>query len=457
MDYLVDTIAAISTPHGKGGIGVIRVSGTEAIKIADCIFSPYSRQSLLHSRGYSIHLGTIIINDIKIDEVIVLVFRAPRSYTGEDIVEFQCHGGVLVLEQILRGLVDNGARLATAGEFTRRAVVNGRISLSEAEGISEIISAVSKQGEQAAFALSKGSLYRETERMKSHILSLQAAITAYIDFPEEDAVTIEEEELLSLLYDLRQSTKTLLKSYEVGLSILNGITTTIVGAPNVGKSTIMNLLTGYDRSIVTPIPGTTRDVLEHQIDIDGLTLVISDTAGIHTTDNPIEKIGVERAYETIKKSALVLIVFDNSRVLSEEDYHLMTMLNDSNVIAIVNKVDLDHHLDYTEIKKHFSNVIYISAKEEASLAIITDEIKKVARVNEFEVGMPFLVNERQRGAAKNVLEALEDAIESFSSGMTLDVVYICLDYALASLMELSGENVSEEVLDQVFSNFCVGK
>ena len=457
MDYLVDTIAAISTPYGRGGIGVIRISGSEAIEVVDRVFFAYNMKPLRKDKGYSIRLGTIIVNDEQIDEVIVLLFRGPKSYTGEDVVEIQCHGGPVVLEQILRGLLDSGARVAEQGEFTRRAVVNGRISLSEAEGIGEIITAISKQSEQAAFMLSKGSLYRETERLKSSILALQGTITAYIDFPEEDAVEINEEELKETLLSLEEALDKLLTGYDRGLKIVAGVRTAIVGAPNVGKSTIMNLLAGYEKSIVTPMAGTTRDVLEHQIDIGGITLLLSDTAGIHKTTSIVEKIGVERAYETLDQSSVILVVFDNSKKLTEEEKELIKTLNGRQTIAVVNKTDLNRKLEVIEVEKSFDNVIYISAKDRSSLEDICNEIKKVVGVYEFSPNHPMIINERQRIAVSNTHKAIKEALASLIYGMTLDAVYIALDDALFSLMELSGENVSEAILDEVFSKFCVGK
>ena len=298
MDYLVDTIAAVSTPYGKGGIGVIRVSGPEAIEITDSIFRAYGRKRLAEGKGYSMRLGTISTGEVTIDEVIVLLFREPKSYTGEDVTEIQCHGGPIVLEIIMKALSDAGARIALPGEFTRRAVVNGRISLSEAEGIYELISSVSKQGEQVAFSVSKGSLFQETMRMRALILDLQAAITADIDFPEEDVEAIDETELKKTLGSLRGSLLKLVESYETGLVMLNGIKTTIAGKPNVGKSTIMNLLAGYEKSIVSPIAGTTRDILEHQVQIEGVTLILSDTAGIHLAEDIVNRIGVEKHMKT---------------------------------------------------------------------------------------------------------------------------------------------------------------
>lgn len=457
MDYLTDTIAAVATPYGKGGISIVRISGPEAIEVADSVFLPHNAKSLTESSGYTMRLGSIVIDGSSIDEVITLLFRTPHSYTGEDLVEIQCHGGPVVTEQILRGLLNNGARIATAGEFTRRAVINDRITLSQAEGINEIISAVSRQGEQAAYAVSKGLLSRETERMKQQILTLQGTITAYIDFPEEDTEMVELQEMEVILSELKDSLRSLLSSYETGLVILNGIPIAIVGSPNVGKSTIMNLLTGYEKSIVTSEPGTTRDVVEHQIRLAGVTLLLSDTAGIRSTDNLVERIGVERAYEQIEQSALILLVFDSSRPLGEDDRDLIRRLEDKQVIAVVNKIDLEPVLDRTKIEEVFDHTVCISANDEQYLKPLSETIQRVIGVSEFSPELPILINERQRQAVSLALEAVEEAKEAMDSGMTMDIIYISLDNALYHLLQLTGENLSETILDEVFSKFCVGK
>ncbi len=457
MVELLDTIAAISTPEGEGGIGIIRISGPDAAGIADRLFLARSGRPLSKGRGYSMRLGTITAGGYAVDDALALLFRAPKSYTGEDVVELQCHGGPVLLAGILRALVDAGARVAEAGEFTRRAFLNGRLSLTEAEGIAGMISAVSKQGEAAAFALSRGTLFRETERLRDSVLEVQSAIAAWIDFPEEDVEAVENDRLMGHLESLAQSLKTLVDSYETGLFVLNGVPTAIVGSPNVGKSTLMNLIAGYEKAIVTPVAGTTRDVVEQQVRLGGTTLLLADTAGIRDSDDLVEQIGIEKAIDRIEQSALVLAVFDSSRSLSEDDRELIKKLRGKRAVAIVNKMDLETKLDLSIIESAFDSVVYISATDPKSLKMLDDAVAKLSKTDRFSPDAPMLMNERQRSAAVRALNSVEEAFAAAKSGMTLDVVFISLDEALAAILELSGENVSEAVIDEVFRRFCVGK
>lgn len=458
MYNLDDTIAAIATPPGKGAIGVIRISGSEAIEIADKIFSAKSGRKLSEMKGYSVSLGEIEIEESPVrDTCIALLFRAPKSYTGEDVVEFQCHGGPIVVEALLRGILDIGARMAWAGEFTKRAFLNGRISLTEAEGIADIISAASKSGQRAAYSQSKGSLHRETESIKDTILSCQASIAAWIDFPEEDVEEVEPEELSKKIDNIEKSLKKLISSYEVGLHILRGIPTAIIGSPNVGKSTLMNLISGYEKAIVTPIAGTTRDVLEHSVTLGGTTLVLADTAGIRDSDDFVEREGVNRSIDRIKSSSLILAVFDSSRKLADDDIEIIRKLKDKKAIAVVNKTDLKQKMNFEEYEEFFEETIYITARDRNSLQAIDKAVSKVIGIDNFESDAPIITNERQRSAAVKALNVIDECKKALLNGLTLDVVYVLLDEALSAVMELSGENVSEAVIDRVFEDFCVGK
>ena len=457
MQELLDTIAAVSTPHGEGGVGIIRISGTKAAEIADRVFLARNKKRLSEGGGYSMRLGTVTVDGKAIDDALALLFRAPKSYTGEDVVELQCHGGPVLLSQILRALVDAGARVASRGEFTRRALLNGRITLTEAEGIANLISADSRQGEAAAYAQSGGALLRETERQKGEVLALQSAIAAWVDFPEEDVEPVDSVLLIVQLKKLEESLQKLVDSYETGLVVLRGIPAVIAGSPNVGKSTLMNLLTGYEKAIVTPTAGTTRDVLEHRIQLGGTTLQLADTAGIRKSDDAIEVIGVSKAFERIEQSALVFAVFDNSRPLSQDDRDLMKRLDVRRTIALINKADLPTVLDSSEIESFFEKTVRISAIEPETLQVMNEVVARRLGTNNFSPDLPVLMNERQRSAATAALTAVCEALSAAENQMTPDVVFSLLDEALAALMELSGENVSDAVLDEVFSRFCVGK
>ena len=457
MNELTDTIAAISTPPGEGGIGIIRISGPEATTIADRVFISRNNKPLSISRGYSMRLGKVYSNTKAVDDALALLFKAPRSYTGEDVVEIHCHGGPVLLEMILRTVTDAGARAAMAGEFTRRAYVNGRISLTEAEGIAGIISAVSKQGEAAAYALSNGSLYKETIRLKDVILELQSSIAACLDFPEEDVEPVDNDRMIGQLNKLRLSLQELADSYETGINIMRGIPTAIVGSANVGKSTLMNLLSGYEKTIVTPIAGTTRDVVEHQVRIGGTTLFLADTAGIRESEDEVEKIGIDLALHRADNSALVLAVFDGSRRISDDDRALIKKLSGKKAIAVINKIDLKQHLDPEEILNTFESVVYISANDPMYYAAIEAKITEITKTANLSADVPILMNERQRSAVIKALFSTEEALKAAETGMTPDVVFISLDDALAAIFELSGENASDAVIDEVFSRFCVGK
>ena len=457
MDALFDTIAAVSTPHGEGGVGVIRISGPKAADIADHVFFAHNNKKIAEGRGYSLRLGVVVEDGKTIDDALALLFRAPKSYTGEDVVELQCHGGRVVLSRVLRALTDAGARAADRGEFTRRAFINGRVSLTEAEGVADIISAASKQGEAAAYALSRGSLFRETERIKEELLALQSAIAAWIDFPEEDVEPIDDAQLTGQLQILKNSLQTLLDSYETGLIILRGLPAAIAGTPNVGKSTLMNLLAGHEKAIVTPTAGTTRDVLEHHVQLGGTTLLLADTAGIRESEDAVEKIGVKKALERIEQSDLIFALFDSSRPLSDDDRDLIRKLSGRRVIALINKTDLPTALDVKEIESAFETVVRICATEPGTLTVLDEVLEEYLGINRFSPDMPILMNERQRSAAAKALLAVTEALLAVQGQMTPDVVFISLDEALAAVMELSGENVSDAVLNEVFSRFCVGK
>ncbi len=457
MSDIFETVAAIATPAGSGGIGIIRISGEEAFGVADKVFFSRSGEKLSSIAGYTARLG-----DVKnkageiIDEAVALVFRAPRSYTGENVVEIMCHGGEIVCELVLRAVLDSGARLALAGEFTRRAFLNGRISLTEAESVADIINAASKQGELAASALSHGTLYKKTEELKKRIVEMQAHISAYIDFPEEDVDPIDSALLNKGLYEVEGELKKLLDSYETGVNIMRGVPTAIVGSPNVGKSTLLNLLAGSEKALVTPIAGTTRDVVEERVRLGGTTLLLADTAGIRESDDLVEKLGIERALGRLENASLVLAVFDSSRALDADDLALIERLRGKNVVAVINKTDLETKLNASVIESAFPNVVYISAREDAPPDPLSRAVARAVKTDSLDPSVPVLANERQRETTARAYTAVCDAAAA-GGDKALDAVFAFLSEALSALGELSGENVTERVLDEVFSKFCVGK
>lgn len=459
MTGLSSTVAAVSTPAGKGGIGIVRISGPDAFEIADRVFKPMRGRGFSSMKGYTAKLGNARSKDGKLlDQCVGLCFRAPRSYTGEDVAELQCHGGEAATQAILRAVLDAGAEPAGRGEFTRRAFLNGRISLTEAEAVMDIINASTADGQRAAAGLAEGSLARKADELRDRILAVQTQIAAEIDFPEEDVQEADRGELEQQINGISSELDRLLAGYDAGQKILRGVPAAIVGSPNVGKSTLLNLITGYDRAIVSDEAGTTRDILEENVTLGGTTLLLADTAGIREkASGEIERIGIERARQRLERSSLIIAVFDASRELSEDDLSLIGDLKGRPVLAVINKTDLPVCADTAMIKENFASTVELSAKGEDAHRILSDAVADYLGTSGFDADAPLLANERQRSCAAGAADAIRSASDALTKGMTLDVCYALLDEALERLYELSGENASEQVIDAVFRDFCVGK
>lgn len=453
----LSSIAAISTPLGTGGVGIIRISGKNATEIADRIFVSVNDKKLSSSKGYRAYFGRIFDGETAVDEVVCLVFRAPHSYTGEDVVEINCHGGVVLLKKILRLVLQNGAQAAAPGEFTKRAFLNGKLDLSEAESVMTLISAQGEQGANAAFNQLEGSLSRKIEKINSSLLSLAAHIAAWVDYPDDEIEELGNNELYSTIYNAYLELCALLSNFDSGMAVTNGVESAIVGKPNVGKSTLMNLLTGYDRSIVTEIEGTTRDVVEETVNLNGCILRISDTAGMRETGDIVEKLGVERSRKKLERAAIVFAVFDLSKPLSDEDKELIDECKDKNVIPIVNKTDLEPRLDVDYIKNKLGSPLFISAKSGDGYNELCDRVAELMGTKNFDTTSAMLVNERQRICCQKASDALKNALEALNIGLTPDAIGVCIDDAIAALLELTGQKASEAVVDEVFKQFCVGK
>ena len=453
----LSAIAAISTPLGTGGVGIIRISGKKATEIADRIFVSVNGKKLSSSKGYRAYFGRIFDGETAVDEVVCLVFRAPHSYTGEDVVEINCHGGVVLLKKILRLVLQNGAQAAAPGEFTKRAFLNGKLDLSEAESVMTLISAQGEQGANAAFNQLEGSLSRKIEKINSSLLSLAAHIAAWVDYPDDEIEELGNNELYSTIYNAHLELCALLSNFDSGMAVTNGVEAAIVGKQNVGKSTLMNLLTGYDRSIVTEIEGTTRDIVEETINLNGCILRISDTAGMRETGDIVEKLGVERSRKKLERAAIVFAVFDLSKPLSDEDKELIDECKDKNVIPIINKTDLEPRLDVDYIKNKLGSPLFISAKSGDGYNDLCDRVAELMGTKNFDTTSAMLVNERQRICCQKASDALKDALEALNLGLTPDAIGVCIDDAIAALLELTGQKASEAVVDEVFKQFCVGK
>lgn len=451
------TIAAISTAQGEGGIGVIRISGENALEIADRIFKGINNRKITEMKGYTASYGKICHNGEKIDEAVALVFRAPHSYTGENVVELSCHGGIYLTKQVLRAALSAGAVPAQAGEFTKRAFLNGKIDLTEAEAVIDLISAKSKSAARAALCVKDGAVRKKIDAVKNDLLSLAAHLSAWADYPEEDIAEVSDEMILDVFKKSAATLEKLLASYDSGQAVKQGIDTVIAGRPNVGKSTLMNLLSGCEKSIVTDIPGTTRDIVEDTVLVGDVILRLSDTAGLRDTEDTVEKIGVDRAKKRLEQCRLLLAVFDNSRELNSEDKMLLEAAEKVPSIAIINKSDLPQKLDISYISSYISNIIFISAISGDGHSELVKAVEQIAGTANLNPSEGILSNERQRLAVSNALSSVNEAQNALSMGMTFDAVTVSLEDAISELLELTGERTSDEVIDRVFHNFCVGK
>lgn len=451
------TIAAISTAQGEGGIGVIRVSGPDSIRIADKVFNTISGKSLLDFKGYTASFGHIVNGGETVDEAIATVFREPNSYTGENVVELSCHGGLFITREVLRIVLENGAAPAQAGEFTKRAFLNGKLDLTEAEAVIDIISAKSRTAAKAALSAKDGALWKRISSVKTKLVTAAAHLSAWADYPEEDIEEVTADGLTQTIGECVTDLDNLLSTYDKGQTVKQGIDTVIAGKPNTGKSTLMNLLSGRDRSIVTDIPGTTRDVIEETVLVRDVILRLSDTAGLRDTGDTVEKIGVDIARSRLKTCGLILAVFDSSTELSKDDRELLDAIGDTPAAAIINKTDLESKIDEDYIQKKVKNVVRISAKNGDGYDDLVKIITNIAGTDDFNPSEGILSNERQRLAVFNARNSLKEAESALCAGMTFDAVNVEIEEAIEYILELTGERVSDVVVDSVFHNFCVGK
>ncbi|MBQ2972889.1 MAG: tRNA uridine-5-carboxymethylaminomethyl(34) synthesis GTPase MnmE [Clostridia bacterium] len=451
------TIAAIATPNAPGGIGVIRISGENAVEIADRIFKPVSGKSLTESKGYRAHFGDVYYNNGKIDEAVCLVFRAPASYTGEDVAEISCHGGLFVTKQVLRAVLDAGAAPAEAGEFTKRAFLNGKIDLAAAESVMSLIGASGKQAAAAALNTLDGNLSREIRGVADSIIAICASLAAWVDYPDEDIEDTSASDMLPVFESAQNSLKEIIRRYDCGRAVTDGIDAVIVGRPNVGKSTLMNLLSGFERSIVTDIAGTTRDVVEEKIVLGEIIMRVADTAGIRETENVVENIGVNLAKRRLERAELVLAVFDGSEPLTDDDLDIISQCESKRAVALLNKSDLPLAADRKIIENAFAHCVELSASTGEGRGELEKAVAEIFRTNEFNPNAACLTSERQRQCCVNALASIEEAINAINCGVTLDAVNVCADCAIDALLQLTGEKATSAVVDEVFSRFCVGK
>lgn len=449
-----DTITAISTTLGVGAISIIRVSGKESINIVNQIFKG---KDLSKVSSHTIHYGHIIDKDQIIDEVLVTIMKAPKTFTTEDIVEINAHGGIITTNRILELLLKNGCRLAEPGEFTKRAFLNGRIDLVEAESIMDLISAKTENARKMALAGVDGKVSSLIHNLRDKIIKLLANIEVNIDYPEyEDIEEMTIEELDKSMHDIEKELQTILQNSKDGKLIKDGINTSIIGRPNVGKSSILNRLLNENKAIVTDIEGTTRDIVEGKIVIDGMLLNILDTAGIRDTDNIVEQIGVQKSLELLENSDLVLAVLNNNEPLNKQDYQILEKVKDKNHIIIINKKDLEQKVDLKELEKY--DCIMISALNDDGLILIKEKIKELFQLEKFEnKDLTYLTNARAISIVEKALDSLKEVKNGIQQNMPIDIVEIDLKNLWNLLGEITGDTYQDELIDQLFSQFCLGK
>ena len=455
----MSTIVAISTAPGNAGIGIIRMSGKDCFKILEKIFVPKNKGPI---KGYTMKYGNIIKYETKeiIDEVLVSYFVSPKSYTKENMCEINAHGGMIVEKIILEECIKNGATLAEPGEFTKRAFLNGRIDLTQAESIIDIINSKTEKEMEVAQRHLDGKLSIKINEIKSELLDLMSDIEASIDYPEYDIEETTNKKINNIINDIEEKLKKLEESFSIGKILREGIKTTIIGKPNVGKSSLLNMILGEERAIVSNIEGTTRDTIEEYINIKGIPLKIIDTAGIRNTSDEIEQIGVKKSKQIINTADLIIAVFDDSRELDEEDKEIIEIIKNKKAIIIINKTDLKKgYIENNEIIKKLKNVkINFSTINETGYDLLQDEILKLFNARQIELDDSEIVtSQRQKEYIIKAIEALKKAKEAIKNNMPVDISSICIKEILENLLSITGENASEDIINEIFKKFCLGK
>ena len=454
----MSTIAAISTPNAAGGIGMVRLSGEDAVRIADACFENIAGRRLTSLPGYSAAYGKYLDETGGvIDDGVAIVYRAPKSYTGEDVAELCCHGGLFVTQTLLRRVYALGAVPAGPGEFTRRAFLNGKMDLAQAEGVMRVISAQGESALKAAGNTLAGSVSKKINAVCASLVSSAAALAAWADYPDEDIPAVGQGTLAAALEENIAALERLIRNYDAGKCVTEGVRTVLCGKPNVGKSTLMNLLAGCEKSIVTAIPGTTRDAVEETVRVGDIVLRLSDTAGIRDAGDEVERIGVRIAREKLEAADLVIAVFDGAAPLSGEDRTLIDLCKNRRCMAVVNKTDLPQALDTSVIAEAFGTVISVSAREDAAFDTFREALEALLGVGGLDFTQEILAGERQRRCCESALAYLRDALAALHAGLTVDAVSVDVDCAVNELLTLTGRRATEEVVDEVFRRFCVGK
>ncbi len=460
--FLDDTIAAIATAPGEAGIGIIRISGEKALLITNKIFRPIKGDSLSDYPARRLTYGHIINpeNSEKIDEVLVVYMDAPYTYTKEDIIEINCHGGMIPVKRILELILKQGARMADAGEFTKRAFLNGRIDLAQAEAVMDLISAKTEKGFDVALDQLEGSLSKRVEKYRNEVLELLAHIEVSIDFSEEDVDEIALELLLAKSIDIEKSLSNLLETADTGKIIREGLSTVIVGKPNVGKSSLLNTLLRESRAIVTDVPGTTRDIIEEHLNIKGIPLKLIDTAGIRETEDIVEQIGVKKSKEFFNKADLIIFMLDASREITVEDMDIIQLIKDKKALVLINKVDLPVKVDVEKIKDLVGEkrIVKVSLADETGIDKIEEYLEEMVYKGEVKAKDRLMVtNVRHKNALERGLKSLQDGIQAIKNKLPMDFIEVDFKNTWDFLGEITGDTVGEDLIDHIFQNFCIGK
>lgn len=457
-----NTIAAIATPPGEGGIGIIRISGKDALKIGDKIFLNKDNKKLSELEERKLNYGHAIDpkTDTTIDEVMIVFMKAPATYTTEDVVEVHCHGGTIPVRRILQVILESGASLAECGEFTKRAFLNGRIDLSQAEAVMDLISAKTDSSFDVSLRQLKGSLSSEVSEMVDILMNMLAHIEASIDFPEDDVEEMAYDQLKSESQEVLDRINNLLETVDTGKILKDGLKTVILGKPNVGKSSLMNAILKENRAIVTDVPGTTRDIIEEYVNIRGIPLKIVDTAGIRETEDLVEKIGVDRAKQILEHSDLAIVVFDTSRKLDDEDLKIIELVKGKKTIVLLNKTDLDKKLDESDIKVHLSEtkIINTAITEGDGMKELENTLHDMFMSSQVKISDNTIVtNTRHKDQLLKSKKNMTEALESINISLPIDCVEVDVKNAIENLGEITGDSVGEDIINTIFKNFCIGK
>ena len=456
----MSTIVSISTAPGIGGIGIIRMSGDESFNILSKIFKPKNNQKIEDIKGYTIKYGEIVDNEEIIDEVLVSYFKAPKSYTTENMCEINSHGGSIIVKKILEICLKNGAELAEPGEFTKRAFLNGRIDLAQAESVIDVINAKSEKEAKSSIKQLEGALSKEIKEIKQEILDVLVNIEVTIDYPEYDTPDVQKKEIQEMLESVKQRLSKLEESFDNGKIIKEGIKTAIIGKPNAGKSSLLNAILKENRAIVTDIEGTTRDTIEEFITVKGIPLKLVDTAGIRDAKDEVEKIGIQKSIEEAKNADLVIAIFDSSKELSKEDIEILELIKEKPAIILLNKSDLISKIDENDIisKGIKANIIKISAKNKNGIEDLYEKIAEMFSLDEINLDNEVLItNIRHKNIISKAIENVKKANEAINIDMPIDIITIYIKEIMEDLGEITGEYVTEDIINEIFSKFCLGK